>query len=190
MAAAARRPRATPRQAGPSAAPRPAPHSTEPPTSCRAAARVARLQREPECVDRHVRPALVDHADDPERHALLTDPKAAGQACCRGAPHRPGRAGLRPAEDRTRYPGRAQGSAPGGPASTRECLRPLRCRDRRRSRPAPRGIRANISSAAACNARFFVSVFNVARVRGDARSPGGVVNLVAQIRRGGASTPH
>ena len=40
---------------------------------------VARLQREPERVDRDVRPALVDHADDTERNALLAHLQAVGQ---------------------------------------------------------------------------------------------------------------
>ena len=41
--------------------------------------RVAGLQRQPECVDRDVGPALVDDADDAERDALLTQLKAVGQ---------------------------------------------------------------------------------------------------------------
>ena len=41
--------------------------------------RVARLQRQPEGVDRDVRPALVDDADDTERHPLLAQLKAVGQ---------------------------------------------------------------------------------------------------------------
>ncbi len=41
--------------------------------------RVAGLQRQPECVDRDVRPSFVDDADDAERNALLTQLQAVGQ---------------------------------------------------------------------------------------------------------------
>ncbi len=131
--------------------------------------RVAGLERQPERVDRHVGPALVDDADHTERNPLLTQLKPVGQRAA--AQHLADRVGQ--ARDLTQ---------PGGDAV--DALRVQRQPVEHRLRRAcglgsgqilgvggqDARVHGSTLSAAACSARFFVSVLSVANSRAATRA--------------------
>ena len=132
--------------------------------------RVARLQRQPERVDGHVGPALVDDADHAERNPLLAQLQAVGQRAARAAPHRSGRAGRRPGAARRR----CRRCAAGFSASRSSIASgvPAARGGSRSAALAARIVRASRqhASAAACSARFLVSVLSVASSRAATRA--------------------
>ena len=132
---------------------------------------VAGLEAQRAGVGRHVRPALVDDADDAERHAHALDVEAVGPRPAAPSRCRPDRAARRSPPAPWPWPRCAWGRASGG-------------RGRTRGRPASRGggqvalvgvedgggLRAQLARAPASSAAFLASVDASASSRAAARA--------------------
>ena len=146
--------------------------------------RVARLQRQPEGVDRDVRPALVDDADDTERHPLLAQLKAVGQRAA--TQHLTDR--VRQTRDLTQP--EAMPSMRFGFSASRSSIAsgvPAALAIARSSALAARIAPSSRStlSAAACERRVLrIGAQRGQLARGDAGPPRGVVHLLAQVGDG------